>query len=348
MKNRRNPFFPIIFAAVLVCIFGVFDTVKAQSNCSGSQIFTAKNCTGDANSGDEKTLLQLVNKYRVANKQSELRLSAPLSMLANRRILDMKQNMKMLTHSWSNCPYDIKVEKTWPCVIDAPQRLNTGYKGQGYETLYRVDSGSATPSLALAAWQKSTLHNSIILNLDIFRNMAWEEAGVAINGQYAVLWFGHSGSGLRASGDSGAGLGVTYDQTVAGLSKILSINQTSSSVEDNKWQGLSPDKKIKLEIYGTRKEVSEADIRITAKLETTGKLAPQHHAAIVTLLKNIFPEWTDIDTWLTDSIRTIARDQSASKTKLVRKIVAEITSGGSNTLKLSVRPQLRQRAVEVF
>lgn len=47
--------------------------------------------------------------------------------------------------------------------------------------------------LALDAWKKSDLHNSIILNLGMFEKMQWDEVGIAIDGEYASLWFGHPG-----------------------------------------------------------------------------------------------------------------------------------------------------------
>lgn len=319
----------------------------AQANCTGKQALTAANCAGDANSSEEKSLFQLVNKYRAANSRPELRLSTSLSMLANRRVLDLKLNIKTLTHSWSNCFYDIKDEKTWPCVIDAPKRLNSGYQGQGYETLYRASAGNPSPMLALDAWKKSSLHNSIILNMGIFQDMAWNEVGVAIDGQFAALWFGYPGTGLKALGVSTNGLGVSYDQAVAGLSKMLSIDQKSSTIDNSKWQGFSADKKIKLEIFGTRKDISEASIAVSMKIEA-GKLSPQAQTALSTLLKNLFPQWPDRDAWITSSVAAIAADRTVSKTKLVEKNTVEISSNGTNSLRLLVAPESKPKYTEVF
>ena len=38
--------------------------------------------------------------------------------------------------------------------------------------------------------RRATLHNSIILNLGLFSKVQWDEVGVAIDGEYAALWFG--------------------------------------------------------------------------------------------------------------------------------------------------------------
>ena len=75
-----------------------FRVVVGQAACTGAQIFAATACAGDVNSAEEKALFELVNSYRVARNMPALRLSPSLSMVANRRMLDLKQNLKTLTH----------------------------------------------------------------------------------------------------------------------------------------------------------------------------------------------------------------------------------------------------------
>ena len=112
MTGRRISINAVFLMMVMCSIFALCSQVSAQTNCTGSQILQAANCNGDDASSEEMSLLELVNMYRVANGQSELRLSKPLSMVANRRMLDLKQNLKFLTHSWSNCKYEINDQKT--------------------------------------------------------------------------------------------------------------------------------------------------------------------------------------------------------------------------------------------
>jgi hypothetical protein len=163
-----------------------------------------------------------------------------------------------------------------------------------------------------------------------------------------VLWFGHPASAGAAMGGSSPGIGATYDQAVTGLSKILAVKQVSSTgVEDNKWQGYSADKKIKLEIYGAKKDINEANIAITMKLES-GKLSPQANTALSTLLKNLFLEWTDRDAWIAGAIAAIAANSTASKTKVVRNVNVEVSSGGPGTLRLVVTPSSKPRYIEVY
>lgn len=308
----------------------------------------ANNCIGDEVSPEEKILLNLVNRYRVANGRSELRSSKPLSMVANRRMLDLKQNLKSLTHSWSDCKYDINDQKTWGCVTDSPQRLKSGYDGRGYETLYRTAMGRALSIPALDAWKKSTLHNSIILNLSTFKDLEWEELGVAIDGQFAALWFGTKSGAPKGSDEKVIGLGVSYDQAVKGLSRLLAIDQFSSTIENNRWQGFSPDRKIKLEIYGTKKELSEANLGISIKLESDKTLAPKNKLAVVTLLKNIFPEWSDLDAWFENSLAAILADKAGSRTKIVRKIAIEMLTDSQGSVKLIIKHQEKPKYIEIY
>lgn len=334
-------------------LFVIFSTLflssltVAQPNCSGNQILQAAKCNGDDVNLEEKLLFDLVNKYRVANGRPEVKLSSPLGMVANRRMLDLKQNLMFLTHSWSDCKYDISNQKTWGCVTDSPKRLNSGYDGQGFETLYRTAMGRALPIQALDAWKKSTLHNSIILNLSNFKDLEWEELGVAIDGQFAALWFGYKGTAPKSDG-AFAGLGVSYDQAVKGLSKLLKIDQSSSTIEHNRWQGFSSDKKIRLEIYGTKKELSEANLGVSIKLEPDKTLDPKGKLAVSTLLKNIFPEWNDREIWFDATLAAIQADRLATRTKIVRKVAVEMSADGSDSIKISIKHESKPNYVEIF
>ena len=326
-------------STILLCLLalGAVHNTPAQTQCTGKDALTAKVCAGDANSPDEQALYDLVNKYRAANGLPAIRLSPSLSMVGNRHIIDLVQNVRSFTHGWSNCPYDINIEATWPCVSDSPKRLNSGYSGQAFETLYRTAGGKATPTQALEAWKKSKLHNSIILNLDGFRDMPWDEVGVAMDSGYAMLWFGSPGrkNGLPANPAQGSGLGVPYDQAIADLGKSLSIQQTS--VGGNKrWTGLSLDKKVKVELEGSTGAVSQ--IAILFKAGSGNKLSAENQKIIVTILGNLFPEWPSIDTWLSSSITAISDDSSMWRTRTVRGIKVDLRSDGADSLRLLVKP----------
>jgi hypothetical protein len=302
---------------------------------------------GDAVFADEQALFDLIAKYRTANGKPIAKLSTSLSTVANRHLLDLKLNLITFTHSWSNCPYDIKTEKTWPCVIDAPRRLNSGYNGQGYETLYVTTTGKAAPQLAIDAWKKSELHNSIILNLGMFASISWDEIGVAIDGNYAALWFGTTGSASSIMNNQ-AGLGVTYEQAISGLSNLVAVKLINSTVESNKWQGTSADKKIKFELSGSKTDLNEAKMAVTAELESDGQLSQKNLVALFTLLKNIFPDWKDRDDWLQNNLKLLASDHTMSRTKVVRKILVQLRYGAAGSVQIYFSPEAAKRAIEVF
>jgi len=338
----------VIYGFLLAGSFLLSYTVRAQSDCTGEAIFAVKACNGDALSGEEKVLFESINSYRKSAGMPEIKISKSLSALGNRRILDLNQNMKTLTHSWSNCPYDIKDDRTWHCQIDSPARLHSGYDGQGYETLFRVINGRATPVAALDAWKKSPLHDSIILNKSMFERMSWDELGVAINGEYASVWFGFAGNRHAGIPSSILGLGVSYEQAVAGLSKVLSIEHTSSNVTNNSWHGFSPDKKVNLEINGSRSDIQNAVV--TVGLDPNGEIDPAKKLVLAMLMKNIFPEWRDpdIDSWLEKAIDLIAQNPTAWRSKTLRNLEADIRLDRSDALRLSIRPGGKPAAVEIF
>src|SRR4051812_41656885 len=102
---------------ILICVQVFF----AQESCSGTTLFTAQKCAGDEVNPTEQELFRIINEYRAQNKLPPVVLSNSLSFVANRHLLDLTLNIKSLTHSWSNCPYDVKKEDSWNCLFEAPQ-----------------------------------------------------------------------------------------------------------------------------------------------------------------------------------------------------------------------------------
>ena len=324
---------------VLLFLAAPLVATGAQTVCDGTKVFTEKVCPGDNLSPDEKALYDLVIKYRATKGLAAPKLSTPLSLLANRHLIDIKSNLKSFTHSWSNCPYDIKDDKTWHCISDAPKRLKTGYNGTGYETLYVTAETKANINLALDKWKGSTLHNSIITNQGMFKDRPWDEIGVSVDGNYAALWFGTPAKA--------ASIGVSYDQVIAGLTQIVALKQETAAGTATKWQGSSADKKIRMEIAGTKSDISEAKMAVTAKLEADGQLSSQNYLVLSTLLKNVFPAWTDRDIWLQTSLKMIGANNSAERTKVIGKNLVEAKYGSGGAIVLQIVPQTAKRAIEI-
>lgn len=165
---------------------------NSLGSCQGLQVLTAPVCPGDGiDTGKEARLARLINTYRGNYGLPPIPLSPGLSMVANRHVMDLVQNIRRVTHAFSNCPYDGNNPQTYPCMWQAPQRLGTGYPGTGYEIAFGGTGGfMATPRNSLRSWQNSPGHNAVILNQGIWANRPWKAMGVGINQGFAVVWFG--------------------------------------------------------------------------------------------------------------------------------------------------------------
>lgn len=145
----------------------------------------------DGLESEEIKLYNLVNQYRNQNGLASIPASKALTIVANRHVLDLAENIGTLSHSWSDAPYDSNSPNTYPSMWKAPQRLNTGYLGNGYENAFGGSGGYvATADDAFKAWKNSPGHNSAILSQGVWANRPWNAVGVGIYKGYAVLWFG--------------------------------------------------------------------------------------------------------------------------------------------------------------
>jgi len=328
---------------ILICVQSFF----AQNNCSGNALFTEQKCVGDEVSPTEKELFRIINEYRAQNKLPPIALSEPLSFVANRHILDLTMNVKYLTHGWSNCPYDIKSEKTWDCVFESPKRLKTNYTGQGFENLYRNLNGNATPVLALEAWKKSPMHNNLILNLDIWKDTKYDALGVAVSGNYAAIWFGSRSDQDINLGKEIKGLGVSFEKVVDGLTGILSIQKESSLAESEKWVGKSADNSIKLEIYGQEKDIAETTMSFSVRLDNKFQITPQGKAALSQFLKNLAGNWTVREQWIEMTLSKINKSPKSVQTIDVRNKTIQVKINAGNYLTVLVKPNLKPQPKEL-
>jgi len=156
---------------------------------------------GNCATPDDIELARLVNEYRTANGLPSLPVSHWLSATAQYKIWDRINNPSAYTggcstHSWSaNPPFNV----TWSPVCwtgvqsvemwRKPFEISGGrYAGNGYELT--ADAGVQTPAQALAQWQASPAHNTVILNQGPWAAVPFSNLGVSLAGSYAVLWFG--------------------------------------------------------------------------------------------------------------------------------------------------------------
>ncbi|MBD2554645.1 CAP domain-containing protein [Limnothrix sp. FACHB-708] len=144
---------------------------------------------------EEEKLYRLITEYRAQNGLPAIPLSKGLTLVANRHVIDLAENVKTVTHAWSDAAYDGGNSSTWPSMWRAPQRFNTGYPGNGYEIAFGPRDASTSTSIAnaesaLKGWQGSPGHNNVILNRDVWTKRPWNAMGIGIYKGYAVVWFG--------------------------------------------------------------------------------------------------------------------------------------------------------------
>ena len=151
---------------------------------------------GQELSTEETALYEMIMEYRAQKKLPAITLSASLTTVARAHVEDLAAHPpkgRCNLHSWSNserwsrCCYT-DGPKSYKCMWDKPRELTT-YTGDGYEIAY-WNGGGAGASDALAGWKKSKGHNTVIINKGIWKEVQWQAIGIAIYGEYAVVWFG--------------------------------------------------------------------------------------------------------------------------------------------------------------
>ena len=122
--------------------------VQAEVACHGPQILREKNCVGDGLEAEETILFEMVNEYRAQFGLSKIPYSSSLTLVANRHVRDMEENIGMSVRGWSNCPYIPRNPRTLSCIWNAPQRLQTPYPGPALELTY-ASAYKVAPEFAL-------------------------------------------------------------------------------------------------------------------------------------------------------------------------------------------------------
>jgi hypothetical protein len=317
---------------------------NAQGPCRGDAVYRPAACAGDEAEPAERELLALINAYRASKGVPEIRLSDQLSRVAHRHLIDLEFNIGSLTHSWSDCRYDIGDRKTWGCLFEAPKRV-AGYQGTGYENLFRNFGAPATPSMALEAWKKSPPHNALILNLAPFAGIGFDGLGIAILGDWAAVWFGSPV--VAAVPDTREnGLGIGFGQLVDGLAKTLSIEKAYALEDSAKWVGKSKDGTVGLEVFGSETDVREASFRLRVRADRRGLISPAGRSAVLTVLNNLVPGWTTREQWLNRAIAKIGRARTGAESVTIGGKVFELSVASDRSFVLSVTPAFKPKAVE--
>jgi hypothetical protein len=187
------------FHSLLVMQEVTQEVTQDVSQCRGQMILTAEHCWGDGSEVGEDWLYHLINEYRAQYGLPAIPRSPSLTLVANRHVLDLAQNMGYLTHSWSNCPYNSSDRRTFRCAWEAPQRLGTAYRGRAFENAHYNSTG-ATAESAFRGWQTSPEHNALILNSGPWRKKSWKAIGIGLYQNYAVMWVGEKADPAEGGG----------------------------------------------------------------------------------------------------------------------------------------------------
>jgi len=160
-------------------------------------IFFMNGCKKDDTLNPGDSLTGVINKYRLENNLSSIPVSPSLNMVAEIHVRDLAKYYVLSDecnfHSWSDkgdwLPFCYTSDHANAHLMwDKPSEL-TSYPGFGYEiAVFRSDS--MTASIALELWKNSKPHLDLIINRENWKDMKWNAIGGAINGRYAVVWFG--------------------------------------------------------------------------------------------------------------------------------------------------------------
>ena len=144
---------------------------------------------------DAAGLAKLINDYRASLKLPRVAISAKMTKVAQAHVRDLNSHKPVKDgcnmHSWSkngpwsSCCYDSSPAAA-RCMWKKPKEI-ARYKGYGYEIA--ANASGITPEHALELWQKSPAHDAVMANKNQW-NKPWGAMGVAVEGDYAVAWFG--------------------------------------------------------------------------------------------------------------------------------------------------------------
>lgn len=144
---------------------------------------------------DARALAKLINDYRASRHLPRIPISRALTKVAQAHVRDLGAHDLVTDrcnmHSWSDagrwsaCCYD-ESRAAARCMWAKPKEI-AGYRAPGYEIA--ATASGISPAQALELWQHSPAHHAIVINEGKW-SVPWAAMGVAIDGDYAVAWFG--------------------------------------------------------------------------------------------------------------------------------------------------------------
>jgi uncharacterized protein YkwD len=152
-----------------------------------------------------RRLAEYINQERAADGLPPVAVSPSLVRVARAHVRDLMQNRpdsgtdyrgrRCTMHSWSAAgrwtPVCFTADNAYaPAMWNKPKEITGGqYRDAGVEIAYRMPAG-VTPEIAMDGWLNSAAHEAVMLERGPWRSSNWQAMGVAIDGDYAVAWFG--------------------------------------------------------------------------------------------------------------------------------------------------------------
>nr|WP_089217895.1 CAP domain-containing protein [Sphingomonas laterariae] len=154
---------------------------------------------------EEDRVARMVNEYRMDHGLPPVPFSRALTQVAVAHARDLEDHepdagtdgagRRCTMHSWSRASGAKPVCYTadHARAVDMwnkPWEITRGrYKERGFEIAARYSEG-IDADMAFDLWLGSPGHRAVILEQGGFRGSNWQAMGVAIDGRYAVVWFG--------------------------------------------------------------------------------------------------------------------------------------------------------------
>ncbi|WP_298910204.1 hypothetical protein [uncultured Aliiroseovarius sp.] len=145
----------------------------------------------------EKQAYDILMRERKRHGLSTIPLSSSLTLVAGRHVEDFTRNIAPRggpipgtnTHSWSDRPY-YSNHRAPKAMWDAPKRLRTRYRKNGYEI---TAWGYSDPEVVIRGFLNSPNHRKVILNEGMWRRKTWRSVGIGfgrakVQGQYRTFW----------------------------------------------------------------------------------------------------------------------------------------------------------------
>ena len=145
-----------------------------------------------------------INAYRAAHGKPPITLSSTMMAVAGAHVADLGAHPDILSstctlHSWSTgspiwsgCCYDASNSQA-SCMWSKPLEISTAvhyarYPGSGYEIAF--EGWFASPEGVVDFFDQSPPHKAVILNEGMWAGYSFSAMGAAMQGEFAVVWFG--------------------------------------------------------------------------------------------------------------------------------------------------------------